>query len=75
LGRGITNHNYKVYVENEVFVVRIPGKGTDLFINRNNELDCSIKAGSTGVAPEVVYHLKPENISVIQFINAKTLTT
>ena len=72
---GITNHNYKVTVNGETFVVRIPGAETELFIDRDNELDCSIEAGKTGVAPELVYSLKPENVSVLRFINAKTLST
>jgi len=75
LGGGITNHNYTVRIDGKPFVVRIPGAGTDLFIDRNNELDCSIEAGKTRVAPKVLFHLKPENVSVFQFINGKTLTT
>lgn len=35
---GITNHNYKVTVNGETFVVRIPGAETELFIDRDNEL-------------------------------------
>lgn len=75
LGGGITNHNYKVIVNGEAFVVRIPGAETEVFIDRENELNCSIEAGKTGVAPEVVYFIKPENVSVFRFINGKTLTT
>lgn len=75
LGGGITNHNYKVTVNGETFVVRIPGEKTEIFINRENELECSIEAGKTGVAPEVVYFLKPENVSVFRFIKGKTLKT
>jgi thiamine kinase-like enzyme len=75
LGGGITNHNYIVHVDGQPFVVRIPGAGTELFIDRDNELDCAIAAGKTAVAPEVKYHLKPENISVVQYIRGKTLTT
>ena len=75
LGGGITNHNYTVQVDNETFVVRIPGAGTDIFIDRDNELECSRAAGEAGVAPRVLHHLKPENITVIPFIRGKTLTT
>jgi len=78
LGGGITNHNYIVTVKNRddeerKYVVRIPGEKTDIFINRENELECSIEAGKTGVAPKVIYNLKPENVTVIQFIEGKTL--
>jgi thiamine kinase-like enzyme len=75
LGGGITNHNYTVQVGDDTFVVRIPGEGTDIFIDRDNELQCSRAAGEAGVAPRVLYHLKPENITVVPFIRGRTLTT
>jgi len=75
LGGGITNHNYKVNVGDETFVLRIPGAGTSIFIDRDNELNCSLSAGETGVVPKVMYHLKPENITIVQFIKGKTLNT
>jgi thiamine kinase-like enzyme len=75
LGGGITNHNYTVYIDDEKYVMRIPGAGTDIFIDRDNELECSIEAGKSGVTPRVLHHLKPENISVVQFIQGRTLTT
>jgi thiamine kinase-like enzyme len=75
LGGGITNHNYKVTIEGEKFMVRIPGVGSDLFIDRENELECSVQAGKTGVSPEVVYHIREENVSVFRFISGKTLNT
>jgi thiamine kinase-like enzyme len=75
LGGGITNHNFTAYVDDKPYVIRIPGAGTEIFIDRDNELDCSIQAGKTGVSPEVIHHLKPENISVVSFIKGKTLTT
>ena len=75
LGGGITNHNYKVTIDGEIFMVRIPGEGSDLFIDRENELACSVQAGKTGVSPEVVYHIDEENVSVFRFISGKTLTT
>ncbi len=72
---GITNHNFKVTIDGEKYMVRIPGAGSDLFIDRANELECSIQAGKTGVSPEVVYHIKEENVSVFRFISGKTLNT
>jgi thiamine kinase-like enzyme len=75
LGGGITNHNYAVTVDGEKFVVRIPGVGSDLFVNRSNELECSVQAARTGISPEVVYHIRDEDVSVIRFINGRTLRT
>jgi thiamine kinase-like enzyme len=75
LGGGITNHNYTVAVDGETYVVRIPGAGTDIFIDRDNELQCSRAAGEAGVAPRVIHHLKPENITIVPFIRGRTLKT
>ena len=50
LGGGITNHNYIVWVNDGPgnpgggkYVVRIPGQGTDMFIDREVERDCMIQ--------------------------------
>ena len=34
---GMTNINYQATVRNEKYIVRIPGAGTEQFINRNEE--------------------------------------
>ncbi len=55
LGGGITNHNFKVTVGGEAFVVRIRGKDTELLgIDRDHEHAASLVAASLGVGPEVV---------------------
>ncbi len=57
LGGGITNHNYIVWVDGgpekggEKYVMRVPGMGTDMFIDRNVERDCMIQAAKAGVGP------------------------
>jgi thiamine kinase-like enzyme len=86
LGGGITNHNYLVYVsdrpgasgvvdESSVckYVLRIPGQGTDLFIDRNNERDCMIAAAQAGVGPEVAYTIDPEGALVSTFVEGEIL--
>lgn len=55
LGGGITNHNFKVSVGGEAFVVRIGGKDTELLgIDREHEHAASRMAAALGVGPEVV---------------------
>src|SRR6266404_8991397 len=55
LGGGITNHNYKVEVGGEAFVLRIGGKDTELLgIDRDHEHAASLVAASLGVGPAVV---------------------
>ena len=78
LGGGITNHNFLVHVSvgpdhphEAQYVMRIPGEGTDLFIDRGNERARSIAAAEAGVAPRVVHAVG--DALVIAFIEAQTM--
>jgi thiamine kinase-like enzyme len=52
---GITNANVKVDVDDEAFVVRLPGADTELLgIDRVAELEATRAAAAAGVGPEVV---------------------
>ncbi len=69
LGGGITNLNYRVDVRGESFVVRIPGKDSELLgIDRRREYACTETASRSGVAPEVIAFLDAEGILVTRFI-------
>jgi thiamine kinase-like enzyme len=48
---GLTNRVYAI----GAFVVRIPGKGTEEYINRMNEAEAARVAANVGVSPEVIY--------------------
>jgi thiamine kinase-like enzyme len=55
LGGGITNHNFKATVGDDMFVIRIGGKNTELLgIDREHEHAASLAAAALGVGPEVV---------------------
>ena len=55
LSGGITNHNFRVDVDGEAFVLRIGGKDTELLgIDRYAEYDASRNAAALGLGPEVV---------------------
>jgi len=55
LSGGITNANYKVDVDGEQVVIRVPGKKTDLLgIDRTAEVAANRIAATIGVAPEVL---------------------
>ena len=80
LGGGITNHNYTVYVNGGPgnpgggkYMLRIPGLGTDMFIDRENERDCMIAAATTGVGPAVLYTLDPEGALVSAFVDGEIM--
>jgi len=72
---GLTNQAYRVAVDDEAFVVRIPGVGTEwLAIDRGNELHNSRAAAAAGVSPRVVHHFRDVNVLVLEFILAETMT-
>jgi thiamine kinase-like enzyme len=55
LGGGLTNHNYKVTVDGDAYVVRIAGRDTELLgIDRELEHEAALVAARAGVGPEVV---------------------
>ena len=56
LGGGITNHNLRVDVDGEHFVLRVAGKDTNLLgIDRMVELAATEAAAALGIGPEVVF--------------------
>jgi thiamine kinase-like enzyme len=73
LGGGITNHNLKVEVDGETFVLRVAGKGTNLLgIDRTVELAATEAAAVLGIGPEVVEFVEPEGWLVTRFIEGET---
>jgi thiamine kinase-like enzyme len=79
LGGGITNHNYIVWVDGgpdkggKKYVMRVPGIGTDMFIDRDDERDCMIQVAKCGVGPAVAYQIDPEGALVIDFVDGEVM--
>jgi thiamine kinase-like enzyme len=73
LSGGITNHNYICQVGNKKYVLRIPGSGTDVFIDRDHERSSSIAAAEAGVSPAVRCVVEPEGAVVIDYIDGEVL--
>jgi thiamine kinase-like enzyme len=70
LGGGITNHNFKVAVGDEAFVLRIGGKDTELLgIDRGHEHAASLVAAGLGVGPDVVAFV--EGCLVTRFVGGR----
>jgi aminoglycoside phosphotransferase (APT) family kinase protein len=69
LGGGITNHNFRVQIGDQTFVLRIGGEDTQLLgIDRESEYAASFVAAELGLAPEVVTFLEPEGYLVTRFV-------
>ena len=66
---GITNHNYRVDVGGESFVLRISGDKTELLgIDREYEYAANLAASEIGIAPEVIYFMKDQGFLITRFI-------
>jgi len=74
LGGGITNHNFKVSVDSEPYVLRIGGKDTQLLgIDRRAEHAAALAAAACGAGPEVVAFFEAEGALVTQFVDGHAL--
>jgi thiamine kinase-like enzyme len=72
LSGGITNHNFKVDVNGETFVLRMGGNQTGLLgIDRQVEHQASLRAAEVGLGPEVAGFLEEEGWLVTRFIEGR----
>jgi len=74
LGGGLTNHNFKILVDGEAFVVRVGGNNTELLgIDRRNEHGAALAAAQIGVGPEVVAFVESESCLVTRFVEGRPI--
>jgi thiamine kinase-like enzyme len=74
LSLGITNRNFKVEVGGEAFVVRLPGRDTELLgIDRTTEREAAAAAAAAGVAPEVFAYDAEHRALITRFVEADPL--
>lgn len=71
---GMTNLNYLVEVDEQRYVVRLPGNGTSSFINRAQELRNLELGSALGINPELIYFNVNNGMKITQEIQgAKTI--
>jgi len=74
LGGGITNHNFKIDLAGDSYVLRIAGQDTSLLgIDRSVEHEASLAAAAVGVGPDVVAFVEPEGYLVTRFIEGSVV--
>ncbi|MFI5281990.1 MAG: phosphotransferase, partial [Candidatus Dormibacterales bacterium] len=74
LSGGITNHNFKVELDGEAFVLRMGGSRTDLLgIDRTVEHAASLRAEEIGIGPQVVAFVESEAWLVTRFIDGRPI--
>jgi thiamine kinase-like enzyme len=70
---GLTNLVFEVSSGAEQFVLRLPGKGTEEYINRANEAQAAAEAARAGVSPDVVF-ADPETGVMVTRLVSKAVT-
>jgi len=68
VGGGISNSNWRVQVPGGDYFVKIPGKGTEMFIDRAAAMDASRTAHALGVGPAVFEWLAADGIEIAEFV-------
>ena len=74
---GISNPNFCVTLTDAGarYFVKIPGAGTEMFIDRAAAFDASIKAGAAGVGPRVYDDLYDDGIEINDFMDDRRACT
>jgi thiamine kinase-like enzyme len=76
LSGGLTNANYLVRAGEDRYVVRIPGRSTELLaVDRANERHNAEAAATTGVAPSILEYLEDLNVMVLAFVDGRTMSS
>jgi thiamine kinase-like enzyme len=74
---GISNTNFRVRVENDPvgYFVKIPGRGTEMFIDRSAARAASKQAEAIGVGPRTFDYLDHLDIEVSEFLDDRRPST
>lgn len=67
---GISNSNWRITVEGDErrYFLKIPGAGTDMFVDRVAANDAARLANEVGLGPEVVFFDKDSGLEVCEFL-------
>lgn len=75
LSGGLTNTNYLLVADDHKYVVRIPGRSTELLaVDRANERHNASAAATTGISPRIVEYLEDWSVMVLEFVEGTTMT-
>jgi len=74
LSGGITNHNFKIEVNGQAFVLRMGGAQTGLLgIDREVEHQASLRAAEVGLGPDVIAFFPDDGWLVTRFIDGRPI--
>jgi thiamine kinase-like enzyme len=69
---GITNRNFRIELDGQVFVIRLAGRDTELLgIDREAEVEAARAAAAAGVGPEVFAYLPGHSCLVTRWVSGE----
>ncbi|WP_018698460.1 choline/ethanolamine kinase family protein [Amorphus coralli] len=71
---GLTNVVFKVTRAGRTYLLRIPGAGTESYIDRTVEAHNAVAAARAGVSPEVFHFDKESGLMLADYIDAPTMS-
>ena len=71
---GLTNRVYRIDADAERFVLRLPGEGTETYIDRKVEAQNANAAARAGVSPDVVNLDVSRGLMLTRFVEGRTMT-
>ena len=77
IGGGITNINWRILNkdENKEYFIKVPGIGTEIFIDRKASLEANSLAAKIGLGPMVYDYLSEFGVEIYDFLNDHSTCT
>lgn len=72
---GLTNRVFRVGLSGDTLCLRLPGAGTDEYINRTNEAASAQAAAGAGVSPPLLHADPASGIMITRFVSAAATMT
>lgn len=71
VGGGISNSNWRVAIEGAAtdYFVKVPGQGTEMFIDRHTAHEASVKAAKTGYGAQVFTFMEDLGVEIFEFMD------
>ncbi|KUO51733.1 MAG: choline kinase [Desulfitibacter sp. BRH_c19] len=70
---GLTNSNYKVYIDGTPYAIRVAGDGTTEYLNRPAEKNNASLMSEMGISADIYYYDETTGNQICHFIEGKTL--
>jgi thiamine kinase-like enzyme len=72
---GLTNRNYKVTVGRDAYVLRVPGEGTEQYVDRAADEQAGWITSELGVNAELVFYESGTGVQVTRYVEGAVMMT